>query len=207
MNIGPSKAAIYLIGAEHNGKTQLLCAPVPQRETYYLIERVLPTMLPLSDAAYMRGPAVILGTLARYSYVLFDRAVYWCVEWEPGLVVVRFSGDGGMAWTAIRSPVPEFGGRTPLQEDLGAYDETADNPQYNLVFTAWDAAVGNEKDREFAGFVPADPETQQHYERAMSHVDSLGDIIESKYASDRDHWSKHCFANIKDWAGEGVRVQ
>src|SRR5258708_6066379 len=131
MNIGRSKTAMYLIGAEYNGKTQFLCAPVPEREMYYLIDKVLPTMRPLSNAAYMLGPAVILGTLARYSYILFDRAVYWCVGWEPGLVVVLFSGDGGMAWTAIRSPVPEFGGRTPLQEDLDAYDETTDNPQYN----------------------------------------------------------------------------
>src|SRR5262245_22318209 len=137
MNMGHSKTAMYLIGAEYEGKTQLLSALVPELERHYLIDNILPTMRPLSDAAYMLGPAVILGTFARYSYLLFDRAVYWCVEWEPGLVVVRFSGEGGMAWTAIRSPVPGFGGRTPLQEDLDAYDETADNPQYNLVFTAW----------------------------------------------------------------------
>jgi hypothetical protein len=205
ISMGRSKTAMYLIGAERDGRMQLLCAPVPERERDYLQENVLPTLRPLSDTAYMLGPAVILGTLARYSYVLVNAVVYWCVEWEPGLLVVRLSGDGGMAWTAIRSPVPGFGGRTPLQEDIDAYDETADNLQYNLVFTAWDATVGDEKDRQFAGFLPADAETQRVYEHAMEHVDSLGGIIESKYGSDLDGWSKHCFANIKDWAGEGVR--
>lgn len=206
MSVNHSKTAMYLIGVENNEQSQLWNAPLSERESDYLIGKVLPTMVPLSDEAYMLGPAVILGTLARYSYVLWEDAVYWCIEWNPGLVVVRFSCDGGMAWTGIRSPVPDFGGRTPLQEDLDAFDDAAENPQYNLVFTAWDAATGDEGDREYFGFLPADPMTQQLFGQAMEHVDSLGDAITAQYGSNREQWSKNCFANIKDSFGDGFRV-
>ena len=54
-------------------------------------------------------PAAILHTFARYSYIIYRNNVYWCAEWEPGLIVVRFSPDGSLAWTALRSPIPNFG--------------------------------------------------------------------------------------------------
>jgi len=180
-------------------------APVPEDEKSYFVKRLLPTLCPLSDSAYMLGPAVILGTLARYSYILFEGSVYWCIEWEPGLLVIEFAPDGYMAWTAIRSPVPEFGDRTPIQNDIDAYDEAAPNHQHNLVFDPWDAAL-DETYREFLCFVPADAQTQKSYELAISHVDSLGDIIKSKYSTNMDQWRKDRLANIKDWAGEGISV-
>lgn len=197
--------ANYAIGAENNGAMMLHCAPVGDADLAYL-KRCLATLRPLSDSAYMLGPAAILGTLARYSYILLGDSVYWCVQWDPGLLVVRFAADGSMAWTAIRSPVPEFGGRAPMQEDLNAYDDAADNHQYSLVFIPWDAEVGTNADREYRGFAPGNEETQQKYELAMAHVDSLGAVIESKYGANIEQWGKTCMANIRDWAGEGIRL-
>src|SRR5690242_6792961 len=92
-----------------NGEGVPHTAPVPDSDAEYLRRAAL-TMRPLSDEEYSNGPLCILHTLAKYSYVLDGSDVYWCVEWEPGLIAVRFSPDGAMQWTALRSPVPDFGG-------------------------------------------------------------------------------------------------
>src|SRR4051812_27723301 len=80
----------------------MLTAPLEGGDRDYLVNGIVPTMRPLSDEDYLQGPAAILHTLAKYSYILFRGDVYWCVEWEPGLLVVRFSPDGTMAWSALR---------------------------------------------------------------------------------------------------------
>ena len=92
---------------------------VPPGEEAYLRALVFPTMRLLSPEDYRSGPATMRNTAARWSYVLDGSVVYWCVEWEPGLVVVRFTPDGSLAWAQIRSPNPQFGGREATEEETG----------------------------------------------------------------------------------------
>jgi hypothetical protein len=147
---------------DKRGHEVMHTAPVSEDDARFLRERVLPTLQALDDETYLDGPAMILHTGARFSYVLDGDDLLWCVEWEPGLLVVRFSPDGRMAWTALRSPVPGFGGRKPLKQDLERYDEDADDPQYNLVFHAWDAQF-DEFSRTHFAFVPASEDAQRRY--------------------------------------------
>jgi hypothetical protein len=107
----------------------------------YLTARVIPQLRTLTESDYRNGPKSILSTAARWSYILHDQNVLWCVEWEPGLLVVEFSPSGQMRWSALDSPVPNFGGRLASEDELAAFDEDEPNPQYNIVFDAWDAEV------------------------------------------------------------------
>jgi hypothetical protein len=63
-------------------------------------------MRPLSEQEYRSGSAKILSTAARYSYVLDGSVVYWGMEWEPGLVVVRFAPDTSLALAELCSLNP-----------------------------------------------------------------------------------------------------
>jgi hypothetical protein len=182
-------------------------APLQDSDRAYLEKGILPTLRPLSDDDYMDGPAVILHTLARYSYILRGKDVYWCAEWEPGLIVVRFSPDGEMAWSAFRSPIPNFGGRTPNAEDLRNADEDAENHQYNLVFNAWDAQF-DEDLRRWRSFERADAGTAKAYKAALSHVQSLEGRMKARYSEAGQFalWWERCKRNLTKWTGEGARV-
>jgi len=185
----------------------MLTAPLEDGEFRYFVNHILPNLRAISDEEYMQGPAVILHTLAQYSYILYRNDVCWCAEWEPGLIVVRFSSDGGLAWTALRSPIPNFGGREPAEEDVRAYDEDAENHQYNLVFTAWDAQF-DAADREWRSFRPAEAETAGAYQAALSHADEIAEQMQARYSGDDtfSEWTARCKNNLLTWAGEGIRV-
>ena len=131
-------------------------APVADDDAAYL-SRIVAELRQLSDDEYTDGPAVLLSAFARHSYVLDGAEVYWCVEWDPGLIVVRFSARDELSWAAIRSPVPNFGGRAADDDECEEYDEDAANPQYNLVFIPWDAQFDAQL-RQWDLFVPADTE-------------------------------------------------
>ncbi len=188
----------------HDGK--LHTGPVPDGDAAYL-RKAATHLRPLSDEDYITGPACLLHTMAEYSYVLDDQVLYWCVEWDPGLLIVRMSPNQEMKWVAIRSPVPNFGGREPLPEDgdPDEYDED-DNPQYNLIFTPWDAQFDKDA-KEWGSFVPADSEVQARFQRALTHVNSLGEVMQSRYADDRESWLSRCMQNLENRCGEGVRLR
>src|SRR5437773_6819026 len=104
----------YVIFVEKTEReTVMFTGPLDSGDRHYFENGIFPALRPLSDDEYMNGPAVILHTLARFSYILYNNDVYWCAEWDPGLIVVRFSPGGAMAWSAFRSPIPNFGGREP----------------------------------------------------------------------------------------------
>jgi hypothetical protein len=145
-------------------ETVIYTAPVPEEDANYL-RQVVTTLRPLSDDEYLNGPAVCLETMAKYSYVLDGNDLYWLVEWEPGLLVVRFRPNESMAWTAVNSPIPNFGGREAPQEEIDAYDDTAPNPQYNLIFRPWDAQL-DEEYRTYLGFVPAEDDINTRFDNA-----------------------------------------
>jgi hypothetical protein len=180
------------------------CAPVDDDDAAYL-RRIIAELRPLSDEEYMTGPAVVLQTLARFSYTLDGEALYWCIEWQPGLIVVRLTPGGEMAWAASRSPVPGFGGREESEADRNAYDADARNSQRRLVFDPWDAQF-DEQDRELRGFVPAVEDVQLRYQRAIAHINDLGEEMQRRFEAEREEWSKRCKKNLEDWCGEGIRL-
>ena len=130
---------------EDEGGPTLYTAPVPEEDAAYL-RRAVTHLHPLSDEEYVTGPAGVLGTVAKFSYVLDGEDLYCCVEWAPGLLLIKMAPEKPLEWVAIRSPIPDFGGREPLPEDGDPddYDED-DNPQYNLIFTPWDAQFDAEE--------------------------------------------------------------
>lgn len=196
----------YVILVEQKKNAPVMyTAPVPEADADYL-RRAAETLQPLSVEDYIGGPAAILHMLARYSYVLDGEDVYWCVEWTPGMIAIRFSRGGQMAWTALRSPVPDFGGRTPTEEDQEAYDPDAPNHQVNLVFDPW-LAQEDQEDREEKGFVPADKETEAAFEAALSRVNEIGTEIETKYGDDLETWAYRGEENVVKMVGDGVRVE
>jgi hypothetical protein len=161
----------YLIFLPGNEDVLALSRALGKLESDYLKRMVSPLLRPLAEAEYVQGPIGILHTFARYSYVLAGRNILWCVEWGPGLLVLEFSRRGSMRWCALRSPNPEFGGRVASEEELKGYDEDHPNPQYNLVFTAWDARM--DPDRR-GGWTPATAYEITCWERAMARPNTVG---------------------------------
>jgi hypothetical protein len=203
----PDNVPRYVIFVEDDGDGVMQTAPLAPGDADYFLGGILPALNPLSDDEYMNGPAALLHTLAKSSYVLHATSVYWCVEWSPGLVVVRFSPDGTMAWAAFRSPNPRFGGREPLEIDLRDYDEDDTNHQYNLVFDAWDSQFEDDM-RQFHGFEPAAAKTVEVYEAAFRHANALGERLQTQYPNGPkfDRWLSQCKLNISQQAGEGIRL-
>lgn len=158
-------------------------------------------MHPLSDNEYLFGPAAILQTPACYSYVLSDDCVYWCVQWNPGFVCISFSPRGEMKWAAMRSPNPEFGGRVATDEEIEAFDEQVENPQYNLVYRAWDAQFDEERQTSWH---PATQEQRSLFEAAIARVNKLSEQINEPATADKSAHEKW-FATCKQspiWKGE-----
>jgi hypothetical protein len=197
----------YLVFTAEDGQEATLHAgPVSDSDAAYL--RLAAAYLqPLSDNDYVTGPAALLYTMARYSYVLDGEALYWCIEWAPGLVIVRMLPDRDLAWLALRSPVPNFGGRVPLPEDGDPDDyEDDNNPQYNLVFRPWDAQYDSEY-RRWRSFVPAGANVRARFHAAMDRVNALAGSVESRVADDLDRWVGLCKDNVQRRAGDGIRIR
>ncbi|SHM07017.1 hypothetical protein [Phytopseudomonas punonensis] len=179
----------------------LYTGPVAPHDADYFTRGVIPHLQPLSDEEYLDGPAAILQTGARYSYLLSGEDLYWCVEWQPGLVVVKFSPDASMAWTALRSPVPNFGGRVALEVDTLQYDEDEENHQYNLVFRSWDAQF-DEDHRAWGAFEPASPSEEAAFNAAIKHANML-----SKQDQCNDEKHRDRLMSFTARCGEGIRVK
>ncbi len=175
--------------------------PVAPQDADYFTRGVVPHLQPLSDEEYLDGPAAILQTGARYSYLLSGEDIYWCVEWEPGLVVVKFSPDSSMAWTALRSPVPNFGGRVALEVDTAQYDEDDEDHQYNLVFRSWDAQF-DEDHRAWGAFEPASHGEEAAFNAALQHANRLS---QQHQGDERAHRER--LARFTARCGEGIRFK
>jgi hypothetical protein len=203
----PKAQAHYIIFVEQDGTEVMMSAPLDNDDQRYFEKGILPNMKPLSDDEYSHGPAAILRTLARFSYVLFKKDVYWCAEWDPGLIVVRFSPRGFLSWTALRSPIPNFGGRKPLKEDAKNFDENAENHQYNLVFKAWDAQF-DALWRKHRAFVRSPEAIAKAYRAALDHANEIAESLEARYSKEPKYsqWIEKCKRNLRRWAGNGIRV-
>lgn len=184
----------YLIfDLEDDTDETILSGAVCQPEADYLRDVVLPRLRPLAEEDYFNGPLAIYGTAAHFSYILTGSDVYWCVEWGPGPLVIRFSADGSMSWCSLRSPVPDFGGREATEEELDAYDEDEPNPQYNLVFNAWDPQL--DPDRRGDGWAEVSADERRRWKAAMALQERLGATVDELRESDPEayeRWQIHC---------------
>lgn len=189
-----------------DGESVMHTAPVPADDAAFL-DRAISTLRPLSEEDYTNGLAAVLKTGAHFSYVLWNENVYWCIEWDPGFIVVQFTPKGDMAWTAIRSPVPGFGGREATDAEWDEYDEDAPNPQYNLIFDPFDAQYDSQKCAR-KSFIPADAEIQDRFNCAIGRANELSELLESRFATEQeeDAWFEQCEQNLEEWCGEGIRL-
>lgn len=178
----------YIAFAEDMDRGEvMLCAPVRLRERDYLQEVVVPALQPLSVEDYANGPAAILQIEARWSYILDGRVAYWCIEWPPGLLVLRFAAATPMQWAAITV--------APTTAAPAAYDESADEPSYRLIYEAWDAQFeGGVRD----GWREAPEAVVEDFELALERVRQIEDELEARYGDDTaafNRWLQACQAN------------
>ena len=191
---------------DENGEATytLNSGPVAIADANYLREAAA-LMKPLTDEQYMTGPAVLPHFMAKFSYVLDGETIFWCIEWDPGLIVLRVPREGTFSWVALRSPIPDFGGREPLPIDREPSEFGFDNnPQYNLVFDAWDAQ--SETEARERGFAPADDETHTIFEAALLRLNEFEADLESRFCEDYDSWLDQGKQNLAQWCGTGLRL-
>lgn len=172
---------------------------VPFDDQKYL-EKIKPNLKPLTNDEYFSGLDKVLMTAARFSYVIDAENLLWCIEWEPGFIVVSFSPEEGLSAVAVRALNPCFGGREATEEEMEQYDEDDVNPQYNIIFDPWDAQF-DEGYFSSLGFSSATPEEKAVFAKATS-------IVESLRSSEFDDISiEVADANITEWAGGGIVVE
>lgn len=200
----------YIIWVEQDNATQKMhVAPVSKIDKDYFIEEIIPSLQPISQNFYTESFVVILQTLARWSYIVYEGKIYWCVEWAPGLIVLEIQENGTLQALALRSPNPSFGSRTALAEDLEFQPDYEDyeNHQYNLIFDAWDAQFDKKK-REWKQFKPVNEDDleKQHFDRCIVHIDNMAPIVEEKYQQDPENFMNNCKNRIDKWSGTGKRT-
>ncbi len=144
---------------------ELLEAPVAEAAQRFLEDEVGPALEPMTESEYRDGPAVLLGTEARFVYVVDGHDVLWVVEWPPGIVVVRFTPEG--TYEAARVAV----------------DADEDHPVVELVAGPW-AAQFDADDRAELGFGPARDETAAAWEAGTAAVQRLGEALSAQLADE-----------------------
>jgi len=195
----------YIIYVEQGKRGKYFEGPVAEVDAGYL-QQGKQHLKRLDQNDYIHGFGGLLHLLTRYSYVLDEDRVYWCIEWDPGLIVIEFSPSGEMRWVPLRSPVPDFGGRTPLKEEQDRFDPEAPNSQVSLVFDPWSAQFDKE-DRQDKAFSVADRESVQRFELALEVVNRLGEEIDARFGEDLETWVYQCEAHVQGIVGQGVRLE
>lgn len=168
---------------------RVLARDVRPSEVDYLRSVVIPRLRPLSEDEYVNGPHAIVATMARWSYILSSHYLYWCIEWDPGLLVICFSPDGQMQWCALRSPDPQFGGRRASPAEIDAFDEDQPNPQYHLVFEALDSQF---EPREDKGWKLASAVEVRAWRAAIFRANVIGHKVEALTEQQRSEWLARC---------------
>lgn len=159
----------------------------------------------LDADTYNHGPLGLLSSAVSSVYIMDRDAVLWCTEWEPGLIVVRFSPGDEMRWAAFRDPRPDFADRTPLPGDSD--DDANDNPLYSLIFDGWDAQNGHDPDHDLP-LINARPATKDEMARfatAMNGVHAIAFDAPERDTPEFEAWVRRCYATIESFAGEGIR--
>lgn len=198
----------YVIWIEDaKGRRQCQSAPVEAREAEYLRRHALPTLRVVDRETYVQCFAAVLSTAQRSSYILDGTDAIWCLEWKPGLLVMRFSPDGAMAGTALRSPRRFFGrpasSLTPEERLEQERERDGDPPeQSRLVFDAWDAQFDRDV-RRWGGFEEAPASLVSRYAAALAPVNALSSEAQNAHGRDRE-FAKASFERLQAWAGTGI---
>lgn len=116
-------------------------------------------------------------------------------------------GSEQFAWVALRSPVPNFAGRTPLPEDGDpeTFDDTLPNPQSQLIFTPFGAQFDVDS-RTDAGFQAGSVDVEKSF---LAAVELGSQVCQQAYEDNRmapEKWVQLCKRNLADWCGVGVRL-
>ncbi|WP_286237874.1 hypothetical protein [Neptuniibacter halophilus] len=185
----------YIISKELEAQGRLYhSAPLEKSECEYFHTQVLPCLTPVSDQRYIQSFSIFKETHARWSYVLCEDKLYQCVLWPPGLIVLEFSPEGKIRAAAFNSLRPDHNASDEAWDD---YDETTD-PQYNLVFEAWDATYDDWAYRQ-NHFSPASPEELALQHRCLRHIDRLVQQVEALHQVNPDSFIPFCKQNIQTW--------
>jgi hypothetical protein len=184
-----------------------LVKPVrPLYERYFRAE-IIPKFRPLSLDQYLGGPIGIVTSAARFAYVLDNETMNWCIEWPPGLLVIDVTSDA-MQWAARRSPNPQFGERSATDAEIERYEEWEEawerehypvpQPQYGLIFDAWDDIV----EQSFSEWQPGSKVQTQAIQKGFAHLDKLAeklpkDTNDGAYVERLEEWRRSDFWNMR----------
>lgn len=187
-----------------NEKDNPLTAEVSESDRNYFKTYILPNLKPINETDYIEGFSSILHTAAKWSYILYKNKTYWLIEWNPGLIILELHDKDTINATALRSPIPNFGGRTPLDIDNDEnYDEDTENHQYNLIFDAWDSQFDKQY-QEWNHFKPAHLEELKLFQDSLKYVNKLGDITQNKFQMDFKNYFEKAKLNIEKWSKKGI---
>ncbi len=176
--------------------------PVRSLYTRYLREEVIPSFQPLTVEQYLGGPIGIVHTAARFSYVLDNSAVNWCIEWRPGLLVINVTPNS-MQWAARRSPDPQFGGRSATAAEIESYEKweqawesqhLAPPPQYGLIFDPWTDIL----EQSFTDWKPASEQQTLTIHKVFDWLDALAESLRGQsggktHAEQLEEWGRSYF--------------
>lgn len=178
----------YLIWTTDD-QSDLLYASAPVQESHqaYFSASVMPHLRPVTADFYIGSFAVLVQTTARWSYLLAEDKLYWCILWTPGMLVLEISEDGTLRAAAIRR---------------GPANEPATGPQHHLVFDAWHAQEDATHYRA-NGFAPATEQERSRFTRCISQLDRLAPQVDARFQEKPETFLADCIANIAQWAGNG----
>jgi hypothetical protein len=185
-----------------------MTAKVSDLDSDYVKKYVIPSLEQITSNRYTDSFLAILHSYARWSYILYNNKLYWLIEWDPGLIVLEFTENEEIRAVALRSPVPDFGGREAIKDidNPDEYDEDAENPQYNLIFDAWDAQQ-DEQWQEWNHFEKASNEKTSQFDACLKYANKLGEQAHVKYNDCFNEYYKQATENINKWAGTGIVVK
>ena len=178
-------------GSSNGDGETLFSLPLQGNDLAYFL-RCIAALTPLSHEDYKAGPSAIVLTAVRSSYVLYGGDVYWLSEFIPGLLVVRFGRDGRMAIAGIKNARGD--------------DSDADDAQYSLIFTPWDAGL----ERDLEGWTAMAPAARAAYDAVMAQVNFVqaaanAESAAREAAGDKSYLEKR-IAHATALAGPGVEV-
>ena len=144
---------------------------------------------------------VIITADDKNEYKSFKKASVGSLSKEE---ILELNNKETINFTALRSPIPNFGGREPLDIDNeDSYDENEDNPQYSLIFDAWDAQFDKQY-QEWNNFNPANSDELKLFKDCLRYANKLGDLTQSKFENNFNDYFENAKQNIEKWAGIGI---